>query len=98
MCSQSHETDVMKPTILTVRVDSAVKKRVERLAKTTGRSRSLLATEAINAYLDVNDWQVAGIEQAIASLDRSEGIAHDAVKDWVASWSHANEKPAPKRS
>lgn len=77
---------------------SGRKKRLERLAKNTGRSRSFLAAEAINEYLEINEWQVAGIKRAIASLDRGEGIPHDQVKDWVASWGSANEKPAPKRS
>jgi RHH-type transcriptional regulator, rel operon repressor / antitoxin RelB len=76
----------MRSTTFTVRVDTAVKKRLERLAKSTGRSRSFLVAEAINEYLDVNECQVAGIRRAIASLDRGEGIAHSAVKDWVVSW------------
>ena len=87
----------MSSATFTVRVDSSVKKRLERLAKSTGRSRSFLAAEAINDYLEVNEWQVAGIKRAIASLDRGEGIPHDSVKDWVASWGSGNEKPAPKR-
>jgi predicted transcriptional regulator len=33
---------------VTVRVDAAAKKRLERLAKDTGRSRSFLAAESIN--------------------------------------------------
>jgi predicted transcriptional regulator len=90
--------DDMASTTFTLRVDPAVKKRLEKLAKNTGRSRSYLAAEAINEYLDVNEWQVAGIKQAIASLDRAEGIAHQDVKDWVASWGAKNERPAPSRS
>ncbi|MBR0750660.1 CopG family ribbon-helix-helix protein [Bradyrhizobium jicamae] len=88
----------MKSTTFTVRVDTDVKKRLERLAKSTGRSRSFLAAEAINGYLDVNEWQVEGIKRAIASLDRGERIPHDQVKDWVASWGSGDEKPAPKSS
>jgi RHH-type transcriptional regulator, rel operon repressor / antitoxin RelB len=88
----------MRSTILSVRVDQRAKKRLEKLAKRTGRSRSFLAAEAINEYLDVNEWQVAGINQAIASLERGEGIPHEQVKDWVTSWGSANERPAPKRS
>lgn len=88
----------MKTTTFTVRVDTGVKKRLERLAKSTGRSRSYLAAEAINEYLELNEWQVAGIKRAIASLDRGDGIAHEQVMDWVASWGSANEKPAPRRS
>lgn len=88
----------MKSTTFTVRVETGVRKRLERLAKSTGRSRSFLAAEAINEYLETNEWQVAGIKRAIASLDRGEGIPHDSVKDWVDSWGSINEKPAPKRS
>ena len=73
----------MRSATFTVRVDAAAKKRLERLAKSTGRSRSFLAAEAIHEYLDVNEWQVAGIKQAIASLDRGEGVPHERVKDWA---------------
>jgi len=85
-------------TILSVRVDQRAKKRLEKLAKRTGRSRSYLAAAAINEYLDVNEWQIAAIKQAIASLDRGEGIPHQRVKDWVASWGGENERHMPKRS
>jgi RHH-type transcriptional regulator, rel operon repressor / antitoxin RelB len=64
----------VRSTTFIVRVDAAAKKRLERLAKDTGRSRSFLAAEAINDYLGVNEWQVAGIKRAIASLDRGEGV------------------------
>ena len=87
----------MRSTTFTVRVNATAKKRLERLAKNTGRSRSFLAAEAINEYLDVNEWQVAGIKQAIASLDRGEAIAHEQVKDWVTSWGSGRERPIPRR-
>ena len=87
----------MSSTTFSVRVETGVKKRLERLAKSTGRSRSFLAAEAINEYLEVNEWQVSGIKRAMASLDGGEGIAHDVVKDWIESWGSADEKPVPKR-
>jgi RHH-type rel operon transcriptional repressor/antitoxin RelB len=86
----------MPSTTFTVRVDPTVKKRLEGLAKSTGRSRSYLAAEAIEEYLAVNEWQVSGIKKAIASLDRGDTVAHDQVKDWVASWGSKKERPAPK--
>jgi RHH-type transcriptional regulator, rel operon repressor / antitoxin RelB len=88
----------MRTTTFTVRIDSAVKNRLERLAKSTGRSRSFLAAEAISEYLNVNEWQVAGIKRAVASLDRGEGVPNAVVKDWVASWGSNDEKPKPTRS
>jgi predicted transcriptional regulator len=88
----------MSSTTVTVRVERNVKNRLEKLAKSTGRTRSFLAAEALNAYLDVNEWQVAGVKEAMASLDRGEGVSHEDVKDWVGSWGRKRERPAPKRS
>ena len=76
----------MPSATFTVRVDASAKNRLEKLAKNTGRSRSFLAAEAINEYLDVNEWQVAGIRRAIEEADRGELISHDQVKTWVESW------------
>lgn len=86
----------MKSTSFTVRVDPTVKNRLERLAKSTGRSRFLLAAKAINEYLDLNEWQVDRIKSVIASLDRGDAIPHDEVSYSVASRGSANEKPACK--
>jgi RHH-type transcriptional regulator, rel operon repressor / antitoxin RelB len=88
----------MSSTAFTVRINAAAKKRLERLAKSTGRSHSFLAAEAINEYLDLNEWQVAGVKQAIASLHRGEGVPHGRVKDWVKSWGSRKERPSPKRA
>ena len=88
----------MSSTTVSVRIDSVIKKRLEKLAKSTGRSRSFLAAEAINEYLDLNEWQVAGIQKAVASLDRGEGVAHERVKEWVNSWGRTKERSAPKRA
>ena len=93
--------ECMSSTTFTVRVDVAARKRLEKLAKNTGRSRSFLAADAINEYLDGNEWQVAGIKRAIAAFDRGEAIPHDRIKEWVASWSDSRgderKRPTPQR-
>jgi len=43
-----------------------------------------------------NEWQVAGINKALASLDRGKGIAHARVSKWVASWETSKERRAPR--
>jgi len=88
----------MPSTTFTVRVEPAVKKRLEKLARSTGRSRSFLAAEALSEHPDVNEWQVASVRTAIASLDRGEGVSHEELKAWVNSWGCKHERPAPKRS
>jgi len=86
----------MSSATFTVRVDATIKKRLEKLAKSTGRSRSFLAAEAISEYVGVNEWQVAGIKQAMASMDRGEGVPHEQVRKWVRSWGSRKERPAPR--
>ncbi|TDX64303.1 putative transcriptional regulator [Methylosinus sp. sav-2] len=79
----------------TVRVDAQTKARLEKLAESTGRSRSFLAAEAITQFLDANEWQVEGIRDAIRAIDAGEAIAHQDVRKWVESWDTPDETPAP---
>jgi predicted transcriptional regulator len=87
----------MNTDTFSVRLDRTAKTRLQKLAKSTGRSRAFLAAEAIHEYLDVNEWQVAGITKALSSLDRGKGIAHARVSEWIASWETNEERPAPKK-
>jgi predicted transcriptional regulator len=83
-------------TTFTVRVDATTKKRLESLAENTGRSRSFLAAEAINEYLDVNEWQVADIKAAIEAVDREGTIPDAEVEAWLSSLENDPERPTPK--
>ena len=87
----------MNTDTFSVRLNQEAKARLQKLAKSTGRSRSFLAAEAIVVYLDTNEWQIVGITKALASLDRGKGVAHERVRDWVASWETRKERPVPKR-
>jgi RHH-type rel operon transcriptional repressor/antitoxin RelB len=86
----------MNTDTVSVRLARSTKARLQQLAKSTGRSRAFLAPAAIEEYLDINEWQVAGILGAIASLDRGKGIPHQRVKEWVTSWESRNERQSPK--
>jgi RHH-type transcriptional regulator, rel operon repressor / antitoxin RelB len=85
----------MNTDTVSVRLARSTKARLQQLAKSTGRSRAFLAAEAIEEYLDINEWQVAGILGAIASLDRGKGIPHQRVKEWVDSWESRKERSTP---
>jgi predicted transcriptional regulator len=67
-------------TIVTARIDAALKTKLEALARSTKRSKSYLATEAIAAYVEQNAWQIAEIEAGIAELDRGEVLAENEVE------------------
>ena len=86
----------MNTDTFSVRVGRSTKSRLEELAKSTGRSRSFLTAEAISAYLDINEWQVAGITKALSSLDRRKGVAHERVSERVRSWETRKERRSPR--
>lgn len=70
-------------TTITVRIEDSVKKRLEKLAKTTSRNKSYLVTRAIKDYLEVNEWQIKEIKDGIKEADAGQLIDNDTVlKKW----------------
>jgi predicted transcriptional regulator len=41
--------------------------------------------------VDLNEWQVAGIQKTIGSFDEGRSVSHRQVKDWVSSWDGKKE-------
>ncbi len=76
---------MLKTANVTVRVKPATKKRLESLASATKRSKSYVIEEALELYLDVNEWQIAGIAQALAEAEKPDAVFvdHDEV---LAKW------------
>ena len=67
---------------MTVRLETGLKDRLDKLAEATQRSKSFLAAEAIRDFVDVNEWQVSEVREALAEADRGE-FASDAEVDEV---------------
>lgn len=63
---------IMETTILTLRVPQEVKDQLGKLAEATHRSQSFLGGEAIRRYLELEAWQIAEIQQAIAESDAGD--------------------------
>ncbi|NOU39864.1 MAG: ribbon-helix-helix protein, CopG family [Methylotenera sp.] len=73
-------------TTVTLRLDDAVKDKLEKLAESTHRSRSFLAAEAIKAYVDSNEWQIAEIHQAIQEAETGDFASDAEVKAVLGKW------------
>ncbi len=71
---------------VTLRLDDVVKDKLEKLAESTHRSRSFLAAEAIKAYIDSNEWQIAEIHQAIQEADAGDFASEAEVKAVLDKW------------
>jgi RHH-type transcriptional regulator, rel operon repressor / antitoxin RelB len=68
-------------TIVTARIDSALKAKLDALARSTKRSKSYLATQAIAAYVEQNEWQIAEIHAGIAELDAGDTVSAEAAEE-----------------
>jgi predicted transcriptional regulator len=82
---------------LTIRVDAETKQRLEQLAKATDRSRSYLAAEAIRQYVELNEWQIQEIKQAVSEADAArpdEWIPHEEVMRRVRAVSSKKSRKA----
>ncbi len=83
-------------TTLTVRLDARLKKKLDKLAGSTKRSKSFLAAEAIANYVELNEWQIKAIKAGIKDADEGRMVEHDQVEAWVESWGSKKERTRPK--
>jgi predicted transcriptional regulator len=84
-------------TTLSVRIDAETKKRLGALAKSSGRTRSFLAAEAIAAYVESESWQIGEVIAGASELDAGRSVRHEDVFRWLRSWGKKGEKKAPRR-
>ena len=71
---------------MTIRLEPALKRRLEELAESTQRSRSFLAVQAIREFVELNEWQIREIGSAIAEADRDDFASEEHVKDVMGKW------------
>jgi predicted transcriptional regulator len=55
--------------------------KLEALARSTKRTKSFLAAEAIAAYVELNEWQIAEITAGIKELDSGKGVSEKQAEE-----------------
>ncbi len=75
-----------KLIILTLRIDSGLKEKLDRLAKSTQRSRSFLAAEAIREYVSLNEWQIEEIQKGIQEANAGNFATTEEVEETFKKW------------
>jgi len=71
---------------MTIRLESAIKKRLDQLSAATSRSKSFLAAEAIREYVATNEWQIQEIRAAVAEADAGDFASDAQVKAVMGKW------------
>ena len=73
-------------SVLTLRLDSKLKKQLDRLSEATNRSRSFVAAEAIREYVELNNWQIAETIKGLAEADRGEVATDKEMAQTFKKW------------
>ena len=92
---------MLKDANLTVRVKQNTRTRLDALARVMKRSKSYVMEEALEQYLDINEWQIKGIQEALAEADGSDTVFvdHDEVQAvWEAKVARQMAKTGGSRS
>jgi RHH-type transcriptional regulator, rel operon repressor / antitoxin RelB len=72
--------------VMTIRVDQKTKRRLEKLADATERTKSFLAAEALRSYLDLNEWQIQEIRAGVREADAGDFASDAEVEATFAKW------------
>lgn len=76
----------MSSATITVRLEDEVKGRLDRLAESTRRSKSFLASEAIREFVENNEWQIGETQAALKEADAGDFASDRQVERLRKKW------------
>ena len=76
----------MEKQLVSFRLDTDKLSALDTLAGALDRDRTFLLTEAVTAYLDVQQWHIQQIKAGSRQADAGELIDHRQVKKLAARW------------
>ena len=71
---------------ISLRIEDKTIDEIDRLAKVTKRDRTFIINEAIEAYLDVQDWQLRRIDESIAQANEDKFVKSNDVEKVLKKW------------
>ena len=90
----------MSTSTFTIRLDPETKKRLQRLAESTDRSKAYIINEAVQEYLAINEWQIKEIKRRLEIADKpgARFVSHEDVKaKWEGKLADPVDKPGKHR-
>ncbi|GHS91516.1 hypothetical protein AGMMS49957_18330 [Synergistales bacterium] len=71
---------------VTFDLEEATKSRLDALADMQNRDRSYIINEALNSYIDLQEWQLEHIQEGIRQADNGEFASDEEVEATFARW------------
>ncbi len=76
-------------TRMTVELPVQLKDRLEEIAKTADVPSTDLAVDAINSYVEIQEWQIHQIEEGLREADAGDFASDEEVAAVFAKWLNA---------
>jgi RHH-type transcriptional regulator, rel operon repressor / antitoxin RelB len=67
---------------ITTRLDKVTIEKLEKLSQVTKRSKSFLVAEAVDKYLQEQDWQVEAIKKGLDQAEKDHFAADSEVREF----------------
>ena len=80
---------------ITERLPAELEHRVRSIAAALGQSRAAVIEQAVQQFVDTQEWHLAAIDAGIHAADAGQVVAHEDVVRWVDSWGKPDELPMP---
>lgn len=71
---------------MTIRLEPELKSRLDKLAIATHRSKSYLASEAVREFIELNEWQILELKEAIREADADDFASDQEVEAVFSKW------------
>src|ERR1035441_743610 len=81
---------------LSIRLKPKTKKRLAKLAKSSGGRLNFLIAEAVEYYVADKERMLAEVRQADRQVKSGHYIKNEDMKAWLLSWGTDRELPVPK--
>jgi len=73
-------------TTMTIRLEPELKSRLDKLSAVTRRSKSFLAAEAVREFIELNEWQIEEIKDAVKEADADDFASDLEVQAVFNKW------------
>ena len=71
---------------MTIRLEPELKSRLDELSRATHRSKSYLAAEAVREFIEINEWQIEELKDAIKEADTEDFSSNQEVLAVFNKW------------
>src|SRR5215471_18623581 len=85
-----------RSSTFSIRLKAETKKKLAKLAKSSGRSANFLVSDAVETYIADQEHLQAEVRMAERDVAGGHYIKDEDMRAWLLSWGTANELPLPK--